>query len=251
LGVSFKRFYRRKLFMSIHINAKAGEISDLVILPGDPLRAKYIAENMLSDIYCYNQVRGMLGYTGYFNNVRVSIQSTGMGIPSHMIYVDELIQQYGARKLIRVGTCGGLHDDVKLRDLILVASASTDSAVIRNTFPGATFAPTANMQLFLRAVEGAKTMNLPIKLGSVLTSDIFYNEQGQEEAYKIWRKYGALAVEMETAGLYFIAARYGVEALSMLTVSDHLATNEHATADERQNTFTDMTKLALNLLTAM
>lgn len=234
--------------MSIHIEAKQGEISDFVLLPGDPLRAKHIAETLFTDAVCYNNVRGMLGYTGYYNGKRVSVQGTGMGLPSHMIYASELINDYQVKTLVRIGTCGGLLKDVKLRDVILAVSASTDSSSVSRHFPGMTFAPTASYRLVQLAATNALKMNIPVKAGNILSSDLFYHFPEEGDAYELWRKYGTLAVEMESAGLYMLASRYGVEALSLLTVSDHLLTGEHVSAEDRQLNFTNMTKLALSLM---
>lgn len=233
--------------MSIHIEAKQGEIADFVLLPGDPLRAKHIAENLLTDAYCYNNVRGMLGYTGYYNGKRVSVQGTGMGLPSHMIYVTELINDYKVKTLVRIGTCGGLRDEVKVRDVLVALSASTDSSAVTRYFPGMTFAPTASYRLVQLAASNAEKLNIPIKVGNILSSDLFYHFPEEGDTYELWRKYGTLAVEMESAGLYLLASRLGVEALSLLTVSDHLLTGEHVSAEERQLNFTNMTKLALTL----
>ena len=236
-------FYR----MSIHIEAKQGEIADFVLLPGDPLRAKHIAETLLTETVCYNNVRGMLGFTGFYNGKRVSVQGTGMGLPSHMIYATELINDYNVKTLIRIGTCGGLQENVKLRDVVLAISASTDSFSVARYFPGMTFAPTASFRLAQLAAENAAKMNIPIKAGNILSSDLFYHFPEEGDAYDLWRRHGILAVEMEAAGLYLLASRLGVEALSILTVSDHLLSGEHVSAEERQLNFTDMTKLALSL----
>ena len=233
--------------MSIHLEAKPGEIADFVLLPGDPLRAKHIAENLLTEAVCYNNVRGMLGFTGYFNGVRVSVQGTGMGLPSHMIYVSELIQDYQAKTLIRIGTCGGLLESVKLRDVIMAVSASTDSSAVSHQFNGMTFAPTADFELVSKAMINADKAGIHLKAGNILSSDLFYHFPEEGDAYELWRKYGTMAVEMESAGLYMLAARHGVKALSLLTVSDHLLTGEHVSAEERQLNFTNMTKLALSL----
>jgi len=233
--------------MSIHIEAKQGEISDFVLLPGDPLRAKHIAETLLTNAVCYNNVRGMLGYTGYYNGKRISVQGTGMGLPSHMIYASELINDYKVKTLVRIGTCGGLLEEVKLRDVILAVSASTDSSAVGRHFPGMTFAPTASFRLIQLASANAAKMNMTLKAGNILSSDLFYHFPEEGDAYELWRKYGTLAVEMESAGLYLLASRLGVEALALLTVSDHLLTGEHVSAEERQLNFTNMTKLALSL----
>jgi purine-nucleoside phosphorylase len=233
--------------MSIHIEAKQGEIADFVLLPGDPLRARHIAETLLTDAVCYNNVRGMLGYTGYYNGKRVSVQGTGMGLPSHMIYASELINDYHVKTLVRIGTCGGLLEEVKLRDVVMAISASTDSSSVSRHFPGMTFAPTASYRLIQLASANAAKMNMPLKAGNILSSDLFYHFPEEGDAYELWRKYGTLAVEMESAGLYLLASRLGVEALALLTVSDHLLTGEHVSAEERQLNFTNMTKLALSL----
>ena len=233
--------------MSIHLEAKQGDIAEFVLLPGDPLRAKHIAETLLTDAVCYNNVRGMLGYTGYYNGKRISVQGTGMGLPSHMIYVSELINDYKVKTLIRIGTCGGLLEDVHLRDVVLAISASTDSYSVGRYFPGMTFAPTASYRLAQLASANAAQMGMPIRAGNVLSSDLFYHFPEEGDAYELWRRYGTLAVEMEAAGLYLLAARLGVEALALLTVSDHILTGEHVSAEERQLNFTNMTKLALSL----
>jgi len=230
--------------MSIHIGAKENEIADKVLLPGDPLRAKYIAETFLDDVYCYNELRGMLGFTGTYQGERVSVQGTGMGIPSISIYVHELIESYNVKTLVRVGTCGAFQEDIKVRDVILAMSASTDSAVNKIRFKGLDFAPTANFHLLKKAYDIATEKNLPVHVGSVFTSDTFYNDD--EETSKLFGRYGTLAVEMETAALYTIAAKGKARALSILTVSDHLITGELTTAEERQTTFEQMIKLALD-----
>jgi purine-nucleoside phosphorylase len=235
------------IFMSIHIEAKEGEIADFVLLPGDPLRAKHIAETMLTDAFCYNNVRGMLGFTGNYNGKRVSVQGTGMGLPSLMIYANELISSYNVKTLVRVGTCGGLIESVKVRDVILALSASTDSFSVSRHFSGMTFAPTASFRLVQAAVTYATSMGINIKAGNILSSDLFYHFPEEGDAYQLWRNYGTLAVEMESAGLYLLASRLGVDALSLLTVSDHLLTGEHVSADERQTNFNAMVKLALSL----
>jgi len=245
MSLSLRLYYFIK--MSIHIEASQGEIADFVLLPGDPLRAKHIAETLLSDAVCYNKVRGMLGFTGYYNGKRVSVQGTGMGLPSHMIYATELINDYKVKTLVRIGTCGGLLDEIKVRDVVLAISASTDSSAVGRYFPGMTYAPTASFRLIQLAAANAAKMNIPIKAGNILSSDLFYHFPEEGDAYQLWRNYNTLAVEMESAGLYMLASRLGVEALSLLTVSDHLITGEHVSAEERQLNFSNMTKLALTL----
>jgi purine-nucleoside phosphorylase len=228
--------------LSIHINAKQGEIADIVLLPGDPLRAKYIAENFLEDAVCYNEVRNMFGFTGTYKGHKVSVQGTGMGVPSISIYITELMQEYGVKKLIRVGTCGALQKDVKVRDVILAQSASTDSKMNEIIFRGIDYAPTADFDLLLKAYQAGLKAGLNLKVGNVFTADMFYSEENQNEKLA---RYGVLAVEMETAALYTLAAKFGRQALSVLTVSDHILTGEITTAEERQTTFNDMIHVAL------
>ncbi|MEI4830430.1 purine-nucleoside phosphorylase [Bacillus sp. FJAT-53711] len=230
--------------MSIHIGAKEGEIAESILLPGDPLRAKYIAENFLEDVTCYNNVRGMLGFTGTYKGKRVSVQGTGMGVPSISIYVNELIQSYNVKNLIRVGTCGAIQKDVKVRDVIIAMTACTDSNINRLTFPGFDFAPCANFDLLKKAYDAGVEKGLHIRVGNVLTADVFYRES--MDMVKKLGDYGVLAVEMETTALYTLAAKYGVNALSVLTVSDHIFTGEETTAEERQTTFNEMIEIALD-----
>ncbi len=232
--------------MSIHIEAKSGDIAETVLLPGDPLRAKWIAETFLEDVVCYNTVRGMYGYTGRYNGERVSVQGTGMGVPSISIYVNELIKDYGVRNLIRVGSAGSYQEEVKVRDIVFAMSASTNSGINKLRFDGADYSPTANFELFLKAYEAAKIKGISVKAGNVLTSDEFYGDEF--DAYKKWAKFGVLCVEMETAGLYTIAAKYGVRALTILTISDSLVTGEETTSKERETTFKDMIEIALGTL---
>ncbi|MFC4809310.1 purine-nucleoside phosphorylase [Paenibacillus sp. GCM10023250] len=230
--------------MSIHINAKPGEIAETILLPGDPLRARYIAETFLEDARCYNEVRGMLGFTGRYKGHRISVQGTGMGVPSISIYVNELIREYGVKQLIRVGTCGGMREDVKVRDVILAMTATTDSAANHQLFPGFTFAPAADFDLLHRAYRATVEKGLAVKVGNILTADNFYRES--MDPVKKLADYGVLAVEMESSALYTIAARHGAKALSVLTVSDHLFSGEaDTTAEERQTTFNDMIVVAL------
>jgi len=231
--------------MSIHIGAKEGEIASTVLLPGDPLRAKYIAENFLIDAVCYNEVRGMYGYTGTYKGKRISVQGTGMGIPSISIYLNELITNYRAKNLIRIGSCGSMQADIKIRDVILAMSASTDSNINKIRFYGMDYASTANFDLLKKAYDVAFKKNIPIKVGSILTTDTFYNDD--PNSWKHWANYGVLAVEMETAALYTLAAKFKVNALSILTVSDSLVTREETTSEERQKTFNQMVEVALEL----
>ncbi|MDI7741844.1 purine-nucleoside phosphorylase [Lysinibacillus fusiformis] len=228
--------------MSIHINAKQGEIAETILLPGDPLRAKYIAETFLEDVTCYNEVRNMFGYTGTYKGKRVSVQGTGMGVPSISIYTTELMQEYGVQKLIRVGTCGAIQKDVKVRDVILAQSASTDSKMNEIIFNGIDFAPTADFDLLLKAYNAGVEAGLNLKVGNIFTADMFYSEENQNEKLA---RYGVLAVEMESAALYTLAAKFGRQALSVLTVSDHIITGEATSSEERQTTFNDMVVVAL------
>ena len=229
--------------MSTHIEAKQGEIADTVLMPGDPLRAKWIAETFLEDAFCYNRVRGMLGYTGTYQGKRISVQGSGMGMPSAMIYFHELINEYGVKNIIRVGSAGSYQRDVKLNDVVLAMSASTTSGINNSRFINSDYSPTANFDLFLKAVNYAQQHSIPITAGNVLSSDEFYEDDPNE--YKLWAEYGILCVEMETAGLYTIAAKYNVRALTVLTISDSLVTGERLSAEERQTSFKDMVKIAL------
>jgi purine-nucleoside phosphorylase len=233
--------------MSVHIGAKENEIADKILLPGDPLRAEYIAKTFLTDTVCYNQVRGMLGFTGTYKGQRVSVQGTGMGVPSISIYTHELIQSYGVKQLIRVGTCGAFQESIHVRDVILAMSASTDSAINKNRFGGIDFAPTASFELLQKAYMAAQNQGMHVHVGSVYTSDLFYSDNDQ--IVPLLTKYGTLAVEMESAALYTIAAKFGVQALSVLTVSDHLVTGEATTSEERQTTFNQMMEVALEAIT--
>jgi purine-nucleoside phosphorylase len=231
--------------VSVHLEAQPGEIAPVVLLPGDPLRAQFIAERYLDRAVRHNQLRNALGYTGVYQGQRVSVQSTGMGMPSFWIYAHELLESYGARVLIRVGTCGALQPAVRLHDLIVAVGASTDSAMIRQRFGGMDFAPTADFELLRRAHELAIGRGLPIHAGSVLTTDAFYPDD--PEWWKRWSSYGVLAAEMETAALYTVAARFGARALAILTVSDHIVSGEHAPPLERQRGLGTMAELALEL----
>lgn len=231
--------------MSIHISAKKGDIAETILLPGDPLRAKWIAETFFENPVCFNEVRGMLGYTGTYKGKKISAMGTGMGVPSISIYAHELITEFGVKNLIRVGSAGSYQEHIKVRDIVLAMAASSTSGVNELRFGGADFAPTANFELFQKAVEIAKAKNIPIKAGNVLTSDEFYEDEF--ESYKKWSKFGVLCVEMETAGLYTIAAKHKVNALSILTISDSLVSGEKTTSIERETTFEEMIKIALEL----
>ena len=232
--------------MSVHNGAKPGDIAETILLPGDPMRAKYIADNFLTDVVCYNEVRGMWGFTGLYKGERISVQGTGMGVPSISIYVNELIKEYGVKNLIRIGTCGALREDVKVRDVILAMTSSTDSAVNKVRFDGMDYAPCANFHMLQTAYEKAMEKGVNIKAGNILTSDTFYYDEHKADNWKLWAKYGVLAVEMETTALYTIAAKENVNALTVLTVSDSLVTGEATSADERQNTLNTMIEIGLN-----
>jgi len=229
--------------MSIHIGAKEGQIAETILLPGDPLRAKYIAETFLEGAECYNNVRGMLGFTGTYKGKRVSVQGTGMGVPSISIYVNELMESYGVQNLIRVGTCGAIQEDIKVRDVIIAMSASSDSQVNRLLFNQIDFAPTANFDLLHKAYQVATERNMSVKVGNIFTSDSFYRENF--DLYKKLAAYQVLAVEMESSALYTLAAKYKRNALSILTVSDHILTGEETSSEERQTTFNEMIEVAL------
>jgi purine-nucleoside phosphorylase len=235
--------------MSVHLEARPGEIAPIVLLPGDPLRAQFIAEKFLEDAVCHNRTRNALGFTGTYKGTRVSVQSTGMGMPSVAIYVHELLTTYGARVLIRIGTCGSIRADLPPRDLVLAQAAATDSAMFRATFSGATFAATASFDLLQRAHTLATQWGKPLRMGTVLTSDTFYPDDNIVRTWwNPWAEHGVVAAEMETAALYTLAARHSARALSILTVSDNLVTGEQTTAEERQTGFGDMAALALAVI---
>lgn len=231
--------------MSIHIAARQGDIAETVLLPGDPMRAKWIAETFLEDSFCYNDIRGMFGFTGNFRGRKISVQGTGMGIPSAMIYCNELITEYGVKNLIRVGSAGAFQPELKLMDIVIAMSASTNSSINKASFPNADFAPTASWDLFLKAVQYAQQNNISFRAGNVLTSDIFYDDD--PDYYKKWAQYGVLCAEMETAGLYSLAAKHGVNALALLTISDSLVNGDEASAEVREKKLGEMIELALNL----
>ena len=232
--------------MSIHINAKPGEVAETVLLPGDPLRAKWIAETFLNDVFCYNDVRGMFGYTGTYNNQRVSVQGTGMGIPSALIYCNELIRDFGIKKLIRVGSAGSYQPDIKLHDIVIAMAASSTSGINNSRFVNADYSPTADFDLLMKAATYSKNNNIPIKAGNVLSADEFYSDDVNH--YKQWADYGVLCVEMEAAGIYTIAAKYEVQALAILTISDSLVSKNEISSAERENTLTTMVEIALNIV---
>ncbi len=231
--------------MSTHINAATkGDIAESILLPGDPLRAKFIAENFLESPKLYNEIRGMYGFTGTYKGVPVSVQGTGMGMPSMGIYSWELITEYGVQNLIRVGTAGSFHEDIKIGDVVLGTAASTDSNYIHAFDVPGNYAPTASWELLTKAYEANKELNVSLKAGNIVSCDVFY-EFG--DWWKKWARMDVLAVEMEAAALYMNAAYNHVNALTMVTISDHFITGEKSTSEERQTTFTDMMKLALEI----
>ena len=231
--------------MSVHIDAKKGDIADTILLPGDPLRAKWIAETFLENATCYNEVRGMLGYTGTYKGQRISVQGTGMGIPSISIYAHELITEFGAKNLVRVGSAGAIQKGVEMRDVVIAMAASSNSSLNRNRFNGGDFAPTASFKLFDKAIKTARKLGIAFKAGNVLSSDIFYTDNPKD--HEMWAAFNVLCVEMEAAGLYSIAAKHDVNALPILTISDSLITGEKTSAEERETTFNQMIKIALEL----
>ncbi|WP_430883446.1 purine-nucleoside phosphorylase [Fusibacter sp. JL216-2] len=231
--------------MSTHIGAPDGAIAETVLLPGDPLRAKFIAETFLEDPVCYNNVRGMLGYTGTYKGKKVSVQGTGMGTPSLSIYVNELIQFYGCKQLIRVGSAGSIQDHVQVRDVVLASGACSDSSMNRLMFNNMDYAPIASFDLLSKAYQAAKNLGIEPHVGNILTTDTFYNDR--PDPLNVWVKHNVLAVEMESSALYTLAAKFGVKALSVLTISDHIFKQVETSSEEREKTFTDMMKIALEL----
>ncbi|MDP5217427.1 purine-nucleoside phosphorylase [Ruegeria sp. 2205SS24-7] len=229
--------------MTIHIGAKPGEIAETVLLPGDPLRAKWAAETFLDNVRQVNDVRGMLGFTGEWNGHSVTIQGSGMGMPSLSIYVNELISTYEAKTLIRIGSCGAMQQDVGLRDVILAMTASTLSTPSRGIFRELNFAPCADWSLLKAATEAAEAKGTPTHVGGIYSSDVFYDERPDLNDQMV--RHGILGVEMEAAELYNLAARHKCRALAVLTVSDHLLTGEALPSDQRQSSFGDMVEIAL------
>lgn len=232
-----------KLYPTPHINATPGDIAKTVLMPGDPLRAKFVAENYFENAVLFNNVRGIQGYTGTYKGERVSVMASGMGMPSIGIYSYELFSFFGVENIIRIGSAGAMREDVKLRDLVFGMSASTNSSYGTQYGIEGTIAPTADFSLLRKAVEIAEGMKLPYHVGSLFSSDCFYNDDKDVTAK--WQKMGVLAVEMEAAALYMNAARLGKRALAICTISDSLITGEALSAELRQNSFTDMMKVAL------
>jgi purine-nucleoside phosphorylase len=226
-----------------HLGAQPGDFADTVLMPGDPLRAEYIAEKFLADARRVTEVRNVYGYTGLYQGRRVSVMAHGMGIPSCSIYATELVREYGVKVLIRVGSCGALAPDVRLGDVLIALGASTDSKVNRIRFLDHDFAALADFGLLERAVAVARAQGVPVRVGNVFSSDFFYTPQPQ--MFDVMEKMGILGVEMEAAGLYGVAAEHGARALAMLTVSDHIRRGEHLSADERRTSFDAMIGIAL------
>lgn len=229
--------------MTVHIGAAPGEIAETVLMPGDPMRAKWVAETFLSDAKQVNRVRGMLGYTGTWQGHRVTVQGSGMGMPSLSIYVNELIRDYGATTVIRIGSCGGMQPHVALRDVILATTASSISTPSTAMMREVNFAPCADFGLLRDAAAKADAMDVPTHIGGIYSSDTFYDERPDLNDQMV--RHGILAVEMEAAELYTLAARYGARALAVLTVSDHLQTGEGLESHERESSFSDMIEIAL------
>ena len=229
--------------MSIHISAKREEVAATVLMPGDPLRAKFIAEDLLEEAVCFNRVRGMYGYTGWYGGKRISVMGSGMGMPSFSIYAHELMSEYGVKTIMRVGTCGAIQPDLRVGDIILAQAASTDSNITLLRFGGMTFAPAASFELLLRAFQEAGRTGIRVQVGGVLSGDRFYMDE--EDWWKKWAAYGILACEMETNALYTLAATFKARALANLTVSDSLVTGEEASPEQRERGFTRMAELAL------
>lgn len=227
-----------------HINQTA-EIAETILLPGDPLRAKFIADTFLKDVIQFNSVRGALGYTGTYNGKKVSVMGSGMGMPSIAIYAHELITVFGVKNLIRVGSCGALSESLSLYDVVFAMASSTDSNFASQyNLPG-TYAPCCDYSLLAKAKKSANKSNIPVTIGNILSSDLFYSDF--KDSNKLWSKMGVLAVEMEAAALYMTSARLGAKALCILTVSDHIITGENLSADKREKSFKDMMNIALSL----
>jgi purine-nucleoside phosphorylase len=222
-----------------HINAPEGAFADTVLMPGDPLRAKHIADTFLQDVVCVNTVRNMFGYTGTYQGKKVSVLGSGMGIPSMSIYATELVKFYGVKNIIRIGSCGGLPLDVKVRDVVIAMGASTDSNVNRNRLGG-------GLDFAALADYGLRAKSIDVKVGNLFTSDLFYNPD--PTLFDRLEKYGVLGVEMEAAGLYGVAAEFGIKALAIMTVSDHIRTGEALSAELRQTSFNEMVEIALALV---
>ncbi|MBE9639096.1 purine-nucleoside phosphorylase [Salipiger mangrovisoli] len=229
--------------MTVHIGAKPGDIAETVLMPGDPLRAEWVAETFLDNAECVNRVRGMYGFTGSWKGHRVSVHGSGMGMPSLSIYANELIRDYGAKTLIRIGSCGAMQESVAVRDVILAMTASSLSTPSRGIFRELNFAPCADYGLLRAAADAAARIGATTHVGGIYSADVFYDER--PDLNEIMTRHGILGVEMEAAELYNLAARHGVRALAVLTVSDHLLTHEALPAEDRQRSFAEMVEVAL------
>ncbi|MCJ8268346.1 MAG: purine-nucleoside phosphorylase [Psychrosphaera sp.] len=229
-----------------HINAELGDFAETVLMPGDPLRAKHIAENFLTDAKQVCSVRNMFGYTGTYKGKPVSIMGSGMGVASISIYATELIKDFGVKNLIRIGSCGGIKKEVKLRDVVIAMGATTDTQDNQNRLNGLHYSAIATYSLLEKAVKSAADQGIEAKVGNIFTTDIFY--QWDNAIYDLLDKYGILAAEMEAAGLYGVAAEFGANALAICTVSDHIVTGESLPSDERQTSFDEMVNIALGML---
>ena len=229
--------------MTPHINAKKGDIAETVLMPGDPRRAKWAAENFLTDARLVNEVRGMFGFTGTYKGNPVTIHGSGMGMPSLSIYANELITQYGAKTLIRIGSCGAMQHHVNVRDVVIAMTATTMSTPSRGIMRDLNFAPCADYGLLEKAVASARAKGTPTHVGGIYSSDVFYDER--PDLTEIMTRHGVLGVEMEAAELYLVAARHGARALASCTVSDHLLTQEALPAEDREQSFGDMVEIAL------
>jgi purine-nucleoside phosphorylase len=236
--------------VSTHIAAADGQIAPHVLMPGDPMRAKWIAENFLDGAECYSEVRGMLGFTGTYRGERVSVQGSGMGLPSMSIYLNELLREYGVRSVVRVGSCGALTEDLALRDIVIASGACTDSSMNRIRFEGLDYAPVADFGLLRAAYDAAAARDLPAatRVGLLMSSDSFYHPRPELTSRMV--EYGVLAVEMEASALYTLAAQHKARALAICTVSDHVLTGEQTSWEERQNSFGDMVEIALDAILA-
>ncbi|OUE40441.1 purine-nucleoside phosphorylase [Billgrantia desiderata SP1] len=227
-----------------HIQGERGIFADTVLMPGDPLRAKHIAETFLEDAREVTSVRNMLGFTGRYRGRDISVMGHGMGIPSVSIYAKELITDYGVQRLIRVGSCGAVRDDVAVRDVVIGLGASTDSAVNRTRFMGHDFAAIADFELTRHAVDAAAAQGVPVKVGNLFSTDLFYNPQA--ELFTLMKRYGIVGVEMEAAGLYGVAAEFGGRAMTICTVSDHILKGESLPSEARERSFNEMVEVALD-----
>ena len=235
--------------MSVHIGAQPGEIAERVLLPGDPMRARWIAETFLEDPKCYTEVRGMLGFTGRWQGIPVSVQGSGMGMPSAAIYTHELINEYGVRSVLRIGSCGALGMDLNLGDVIAAIGAATDSNMNRARFDGLIdYAPVADFGLLRTAVDVAERRGIPMRVGPILAADAFYTDR--PDLYDTLADYGVLAVEMESAAIYTIAARFRARALTILTVSDHIKRGEKMDSAQRERGFAEMVQIGLDTAVA-